>query len=153
MQYYDAKIRLAGSTMNEVRKTVTAPELLVMQFLHGTDAITDLVPAKKEQLNLTKEKDRLREVYDSALKKREQSIDGIFGALGVIPTDLPAEMLEHYGIFAECDSDDIVDVARTATKKAKQSTTGRHEPRTQLEAERQERITPPEQVNLHQLVG
>lgn len=103
MQYYNVKLRLAGSTMNEVRRTVSAPEGLIMMFIHGEDALTDVKPTENKEVNLVEEKNRLRSRYDSALAKSDQSVDTIFGPLGQVPQELPAEFMARF-----VQTDDVV---------------------------------------------
>lgn len=52
MQYYDCRLRLAGSTQNEIhKKAITAPELLILRKLHGDESVLDIkqvdIPAYK----------------------------------------------------------------------------------------------------------
>lgn len=102
MHYYKGKIRLNGSLNNEVWKVVSAPELLILQFIHGEDAVSNVEEVKNNKLDLYMEKNRLKEMYDKALhKKNEQSIDKIFGALGTLPERLPEHQLRRYNIFGE----------------------------------------------------
>lgn len=98
MQYYDIKLRLAGSAMNEISKNVSAPEILILQYLHGSDAVINIKHDRvcKKTTN-SSEKQRLKAVYDSALNKLDQTIDLIFGALGTLPTEIPEEIAEKYG--------------------------------------------------------
>lgn len=98
MYYYETTLRLSGNTMNEVVKTVSAPEFLVLQFIHGPDALVKVSELADKPLSLSAEKNRLKETYEMALVKREQSIDGIFGALGVLPSRLPGDLLEQLNI-------------------------------------------------------
>lgn len=118
MQYYNIKLRLNGSTSNEVFKTVSAPELLVLQYIHGSDAVVNVdYDHTDRKLSNTEEKLRLKATYDQALIKREQSIDGIFGALGILPAQLPDEVMEMFGIVT--DPNDAIEVAKAATRKSK----------------------------------
>lgn len=149
MQYYKAKVRLAGSTMNEVEKVLSAPELLVLQFVHGVDAITNVSKAKVEKINLNNEKQRLKGLYDQALVKRKQSIDTIFGPLAPIVEELPQEMLSGFGII---DEDDVIAVAKNATQNAKADKSGR-QPANITEANRLESIVPPEEINIDEIMA
>lgn len=150
MQYYKAKVRLDGNPLNEVRKVLSAPEVLVLQYIHGVDAVIDVEVAKTEQTDLRQEKERLKALYDKALVKREQSIDTIFGPLGAVPKELPSDLLERYDIV---DEDDVVAVAKHVTNKEKaQDKTGRA-PQTQLQADRVDTVVPAEEVDLNELAG
>lgn len=147
MQYYKATVRLSGSTMNEVVKDkLSAPEILILQFIHGIDAITKVEQVGSEDINIRKEKDRLKGLYDMALKKREQSIDSIFGPLGQVPTSLPQEQMELFGLV---DEDDVIAVAKSATRTDK---SGRS-PETTVQANNVDRIVPQEQVSLSDIAG
>lgn len=148
MQYYKAKIRLAGSTMNEVQKILSAPEILVLQYIHGVDAITNVSYHETKNINLREEKDRLKGLYDQALIKREQSIDTIFGPLGSVPEQLPSDLVERFGMV---ESDDVFDVAKSVTaadKRANHSQT-----MTQNEQDRMDRVIPAAEVALEDLAG
>lgn len=148
MQFYSAKVRLSGSTMNEVRDVFSTPQILIMQYMHGVDAITDIKPAKVEKLNMTEYKSTLRAMYDPALVKRDQSVDKIFGALGQLPTKLPDEVLEQNDII---DEDDVVAVAK-ATTKADKNAQSNHQPQTQAEADRLDTLVPQNQVNMDDIM-
>lgn len=134
MQYYNATVRLAGSTMNEVQKTLSAPEILVLQYIHGVDAVAHVQPVRHKQVSLRQEKDRLRGLYDQALVKREQSIDTIFGPLGSVPERLPEDLIERFGIV---DEDDVIEVAKTITSSEKRS----KDPRATLSQAEEENYT------------
>ncbi len=101
MHIYKIKLRLGGSTSHEIMKTVTAPELLVMQFIHGDDSVLDVKEIKNLKIKNNLEKQRLRQHYDMALIKSEQSIDTIFGPMGVLPERLPDDLIERFGLDEE----------------------------------------------------
>lgn len=143
MQYYSAKLRLAGSTMNEVRDVWTAPEILLLRFIHGGDAVLEIKPVKKEDLNLREHKDFLKAKYDQALVKREQSIDKIFGALGTLPSVLPDEILAAHDIV---DEDDIIAVAKQTTRNEKQPAL------TQTEANRLDTLVPQNEIDMNSIM-
>lgn len=68
MQLCNITLRLGGSLLHTVPKTgVTPAEILVLQRLHGNDAVTDIRPVKfdKNRGHLT-EYDRLAQLYDGA---------------------------------------------------------------------------------------
>ena len=148
MQYYSAKIRLAGSTMNEVQKTLSAPEILVLQYIHGVDAVVNVKFHKEERINLREEKERLKGLYDQALIKRDQSIDTIFGPLGAVPERLPEDLVERFGMV---DEDDVIDVVKNITQADKRSNHSQN--MTQNEQERIDRVIPAEDVALDDLAG
>lgn len=116
MQFYSAKLRLSGSPLNEVRDVYSAPEILLMQFLHGKDAVTEVKPVKTESMNLREYKEVLKAKYNPSLIRKEQSIDKIFGALAQLPVVLPDDLLERFDII---DEDDVIAVAKSVTKSNK----------------------------------
>lgn len=148
MQYYKAKVRLAGSTMNEVEKIFSAPEILVLQYIHGVDAIGSVTFHEEKRTNLREEKERLKGMYDQALVKRDQSIDTIFGPLGSVPERLPEDLFERFGMV---EDDDVLAVAKAVTQADKRS--NHSQMMTQNEQDRMDRVIPAEQVALEDLAG
>lgn len=148
MHFYKAKIRLAGSTMNEVEKILSAPEILVLQYIHGVDAVVGVSFHSQEQINLREEKGRLKGLYDQALVKRDQSIDTIFGPLGSVPEQLPSDLAERFGMV---DEDDVLEVAKSVTKMDKRA--NHSQTMTQNEQDNLDRVIPAEEVNLQDLAG
>lgn len=148
MQYYSAKVRLSGSPMNEVRDVYSAPQILIMQYIHGVDAVVEVKKVKEEKINLREYKDTLKALYDPALTKREQSVDKIFGALGQLPTKLPDELLERYDIV---DEDDVIAVAKAATRNDKNAQSN-HQPQTQLEADRLDTLVPANEIDVNDIM-
>lgn len=146
MQYYSAKLRLAGSTMNEVRDVWSAPEILILQYIHGVDAILEVKKVKDEKVNLREYKQELKAKYDQALVKREQSIDKIFGALGQLPTVLPDDLLERHDIV---DEDDVISVAKSVTRAEKREP---REPQTQAEANRVDTLVPQNEIDMNDIM-
>jgi hypothetical protein len=134
--------------MNEVQKVLSAPEILIMQYIHGTDAVVDVAKSKNEKINVSQEKQRLKGLYDQSLVKRDTSIDAIFGPLGAVPTELPAELLERYDIV---DEDDILAVAKSVTKQDKADS--RYEPQTQVQADRLETLVDPSELSMDDIMG
>lgn len=151
MQYYKTKIRLAGSTMNEVRKVLSAPEVLILQYIHGVDAIVEVSKVKNEKIKMGAEKARLKGKYDQSLVKRDTSIDAIFGALGALPEKLPDELIERFGIDSD-DDNDIVELSNEAVRSGAASKSGR-EPETQVEADRLQTLVPADEVSMDDIMG
>lgn len=143
MQYYKAKLRLSGSTSNEVRGIYSAPEILILQYIHGVDAVVEVQYLKTEQTNLRNFKDMLKGKYDQALVKRDQSIDKIFGALGQLPNELPGHLLEKFDIVDEAD---VLAIAKSATRKDKSHVV------TQQEQDRKQRLVPQEEVSMEDIM-
>lgn len=148
MHYYKTTVRLSGSTMNEVVKVLSAPEILVLQFIHGTDSITKVSKVKEKDIDVREEKERLKSVYDQALIKREQSIDKIFGPLGSVVTELPGDLLAQFGID-DSDEDDIISVAKNTTQIDK---SGRL-PQNQTEANNIDKIVSQDEIDLNDIAG
>jgi hypothetical protein len=148
MQYYNAKIRLAGSTMNEVQKIFSAPEILVLQYIHGVDAVVNVTFHEQKTVNLREEKERLKGLYDQALVKREQTIDTIFGPLGSVPEQLPSDLAERFGMV---DADDMLSVVKAVTKSDKRH--DHSQTMTQNQQDRLDNVIPVEQVVLSDLAG
>lgn len=148
MQYYKAKVRLAGSTMNEIEKVFSAPEILVLQYIHGVDAVMNVSFHEERRVNLREEKERLKGVYDQALVKRDQSIDTIFGPLGSVPEQLPSDLVERFGMV---DEDDVISVAKNVTQMDKRA--NHFQNMSQNEQDRMDRVIPAEEVSLQDLAG
>jgi len=86
MQTYDARIRLAGSLLNEVPKSgLTAPEITVLRRLHGSDAVVEIKPGKHVERDDYAERARLHDLYGPALAgiKNVGTLDAILGPEGV----------------------------------------------------------------------
>lgn len=146
MQYYSAKLRLGGNPLNEVRGVYSAPEVLILQYIHGVDSLLEMKKVKEERMNLREYKDLLKMKYDSALIKREQSVDKIFGALGQIPVKLPDHLLEQYGLI---DEDDLIAVAKSVTQADKNERKGdSRQPKNDLEVHRVETLVPQNEVSM-----
>lgn len=153
MYYYKTTLRLAGQTTNEVQKIVSAPEFLILGFIHGHDAHTKVEEIKNETVNISAEKDRLKALYEKALNRKKQSMDGIFGALGNLPSKLPQQFLEQYNI----DGDGIIEVnpneVREIASKVVKSSTEKKSVKTQKEIENETSFVDPEEVNVADLLG
>lgn len=148
MQYYSAKVRLGGLTTSEVQKVLSAPEVLILQFIHGIDGVVDVKPCKKGEISLRDEKDRLKGIYDQGLVKRDQSVDTIFGPLGSVPSVLPDDLLERYNIV---DEDDVLAVAKNVTKLSKTADKGGRIPQNLTEQDRVDTVISNDEVSLSDL--
>jgi len=147
MHYYNIKLRLTGNAMNEVRKQVTSPELLVLLYIHGSDSVVDVEEIKNEKVNQRVEKDRLKELYEMSLVKREQSIDGIFGALGTLPERLPQDLIDRFNLDDEgLELSDVEELTKKILNK-------RNNPSlSQQQEDRRNSIRPASDVNLADLM-
>lgn len=150
MQYYKAKLRLSGNTMNEVREVWSAPEILILQYLHGVEALSEVVPVRNEKVNLRDFKNNLKAKYDPALVKREQSIDNIFGPLGTVPEKLPDDLMDHYDIV---DEDDVISVAKSVTRHEKKNDTRMYVPETTDQALNLDRVVPETEISMDEIMG
>ena len=131
--------------MNEVRDVYSAPEILILQYIHGVDAITDIKKARKEPTNTREHKSLLKSKYDQALVKRDQSIDKIFGALGDLPNVLPDHILEENDIV---DEDDVIAIAKSATKAEKRN----NAPKNLTQQNNIDSFVPEDEVDLDDLM-
>lgn len=68
MQLSNVMLRLGGSLLHTVQKTnVTPAEILVLQHIHGTDAVVDIRPTKFDKnRGHGPEFERLANLYDAA---------------------------------------------------------------------------------------
>ncbi len=96
---YDAKIRLSGSMLNEVRKCgITAPEAMIYQSIHGPDSLAEIKAAKGEVTHRESsdriERERLARMFEISSEKRG-FIAKVFGP----PTmALPRTMPEDFEV-------------------------------------------------------
>lgn len=100
MQFYQAKVRLAGSLLNEVFKAdLSAPEIMLLRAFHGQDAVVDIKKTRVSTLPNSDERERLMALYmgtatnDPEQAKAKNSIwFSLFGHLTAeLPTKLPGE--------------------------------------------------------------
>lgn len=133
--------------MNEIPKVVTAPEFLILQYIHGKDSLINVSEVKNERVNLPEERRKLKETYDNALSKGEMSVDKIFGPLGQIPSRLPQEILEKYNIDGTVELQEI-DRIKSVKRPNEQNSS---EPRTEKELQNLESIVSADEVNTDDL--
>lgn len=154
MHYYKISLKLNGNTLNEVPKIATTPELLILQYIHGMDAICRVEEIKNETVDQFEEKKRLRDIYDVALMRKEQSVDKIFGAFGLLPERLPAELIKKFDIFddplSEYNPADMSGPDLNAMKNKKRASA--RQGGTQEAADNESRIIPEEEVNTGDLM-
>ena len=71
MHFCTAMVRLGGDVRNIVPRgpfrPVSWPEIEVLRFLHGSDAVTDVVAIAKVTQSAKAEKERLRLLYSAAV--------------------------------------------------------------------------------------
>lgn len=149
MQYYKVKIRLGGEISNEVWKIVSAPEFLILQFIHGADALVNAENVKKESIDLGDERERLKTLYDSALSRNGQSVSTLFGPLAALPLELPLETLQRQGLDNE---DDLVGKIQSDRQKTMSQNGNKNLPQTQVEEDRMKRVKSAQEVSLDELM-
>lgn len=72
---YSCKVRIGGSVLNEVPKVgVTAPEVEVLRFIHGSDAVADLKRIGEVKRTDREERARLEGIYASAATSMGDSL-------------------------------------------------------------------------------
>lgn len=112
MQFYQAKVRLAGSLLNEVFKPdLSAPEIMLLRAFHGQDAVVDIKRTRVSALPSESERERLMALYmgnannDPEQTSRKNSIwFSLFGHLTAeLPTKLPGDWpeIEQPPVIAE----------------------------------------------------
>lgn len=119
MQLYQAKVRLAGSMMNEVFKPdLSAPEIMLLRAFHGQDAVVDIKKTRVSSAPSDDERERLMALYmGSANNDPEQAKNKnvlwmtLFGhATAELPKKLP-------GDWPSVEPEDEVYVPRPLPKK------------------------------------
>lgn len=84
MQIFNCKVRLNGNVLHEVpRLEVSAAEVILLQHIHGNDAVVGLKHINDDQRTNSFERNRLAEIYG------EKRVKEVFG-LSSLP--LPAEL-------------------------------------------------------------
>lgn len=64
MQVFNAKIRLGGSVLHEVRKQrITVPEVTILRAVHGPDAVVDIELVDDIEIDPAAEWNRLARIY------------------------------------------------------------------------------------------
>jgi hypothetical protein len=80
MLTFNAKVRLSGSTQNEVRKEgLTAPEVILLRRIHGEDAVLELERGPDVARDDYEERQRLQAVYGES-KQVAKLVQDLFGA-------------------------------------------------------------------------
>lgn len=107
MQYAAVTLALAGSLLHTLtNKGVTVPEILVLRYIHGQDAVRDIRPIDKDSPFLLafrdeegvvaypgddEERERLRRVYEYAAPEEARGfIDNMFPRTTELPKTLRA---------------------------------------------------------------
>lgn len=82
MQRYNCKVLCGGSRYNEVRKfDLTAPEIIILRYIHGHDNIADVRASVKEAIKNQELRADLERRYTRALAKLKPSrtMEMLFG--------------------------------------------------------------------------
>lgn len=89
MNLYTCKVRLNGSVTNEVPKIgVTAPELVLLQHIHGADAVSNVEHHSQVQRDEEEERERLVSTYGTSAK----GIQRVENVLGMSHQPLPTKV-------------------------------------------------------------
>lgn len=82
MDIYAGKIRLGGDMRNEVRREgLTAPEVILLQRIHGNDSVMELEKTGAEKRNHQEERGRLYTAYPAAINAdaKKHFVEELFG--------------------------------------------------------------------------
>lgn len=83
MQVCECVVLIGGDQRNSVQKeSVTPAEIVLLQRIHGIDAVRDICVLKTDKRTQEFERDRLGSLYG------DEMIGGVFGAYGKVPTTL-----------------------------------------------------------------
>ena len=110
MDIFSCKIRLAGSTTNEVfRGRLTAPEVIMLGAIHGSDSIIDLKRIGSQNTVHAEERDRLGRLYG------DERVEKLFGPEH---RELPIKVPSYTGDVLPVDEptpENVVPVAEPAS--------------------------------------
>lgn len=88
MKLYSCRVRLHGNVLHEVKKTeVSAAEIKILRFLHGSDAVLDVTETGKANRTEAEERARLSEIYTAYSEVEGMSstptslVDKLFGPM------------------------------------------------------------------------
>lgn len=80
MRMYDCTVRLNGDTSSEVFKQgVTAPEIVVLRHIHGSDAVVRIIPKNRATASHAAERERLMHLYEGGKENKVGMIVQLFG--------------------------------------------------------------------------
>lgn len=127
MQLCNLTLRLGGSPLHTVPKTgVTPAEILVLQHIHGSDAVIDIRPTKIDKHRRHEgEFERLAGLYDRAASasapgdEAKGVMNTLFpGAMKKLPTTLKEIGLGHYLSPAAVEAAERADAIQSAQDAA-----------------------------------
>jgi hypothetical protein len=129
MNYYDIKLRLAGSLNNEVNKhNVSAPEVMLLNALHGGGAVVSLAPAaagaKRDVSNPRNMRVEMMRRYAcdprrGGKKSHIEAFQGLFGAGDAQPLPETVTMADLIQQPDEDVEDEVLDAKPKQTRKPK----------------------------------
>lgn len=90
MEFCTVSVRLGGSPAHIVtNKRVSVPEIRLLQYIHGEDAVTDVIPIENVSMTSDAERERLKQAYEPAQVEEQRNIVAkVFGPMGPLPQRL-----------------------------------------------------------------
>jgi hypothetical protein len=129
MQTYDCVVRIAGNVSHEVDKHgVTAPEVLILAHIHGTDGVRSVQPRAMKNHRHPEERARLEGLYG------EKVVMAVFGS-ALMGGKLPLKLAADFGQTDEDEPDDEAQ-ADDGTDEGHRDIDQRAEPRKTLTLEK-----------------
>lgn len=122
---YDCLIRLDGSRNNEVRKTaITAPEIMLLGAIHGSDAIDDIKAAgvrkhanadENARINSDRyERGRMSAIYESAGPNKQGFVARVFGPASIpLAREMDSERMPDETVPVQIIPSDMQDVVES----------------------------------------
>ena len=93
MHTYSCKVRLAGSVMNEVRKTdLLAAEVVLLRFIHGEDAVTEVRNVGEIKLTQEEAKAHMMQNYVERSPEVAALVAKIFPTVAIGAGELPTKI-------------------------------------------------------------
>lgn len=100
MQLYDATLRLGGNLNNTIVKTdLTAPEILVLQSIHGGDAVVEIEERNMDKRSHEFERARLDGLYG------QKNVIRLFGA-PFANAKLPVKLNDFRGVVPSANAEE-----------------------------------------------
>lgn len=90
MEFCSVSVRLGGRPDHVVaNKVVSVPEIKLLQYIHGEDAVTDIIPTENRNVTSADERERLKQAYEPAQVEEQRNIVArVFGPMGPLPQRL-----------------------------------------------------------------
>lgn len=119
MYKYKAKIRIGGSVLNEVVKSnLSAPEVIILRHLHGSDAVLELEEIGQSRADRTSHHELRKELAEKYVYRGNNdartkfSLEKLFGPENV---PLPARLEE----FAQAEKEEAGVITRRQGRQPK----------------------------------